>query len=177
MCKIDWRSSNTLLVATLALAGDVACGHFATQPHPLYPAPTRPAEQVATLSGPVGTVDGRDVSRKGNLFSLLPGCHVVGLRKQMSEGGLGGAWSVELPHTIYVFRMQAGRTYEIQILRQAAGGAGSAVSTVGNATSGGGVKIEAVERDATGKSLGVLAPARSNAEIEACQAVDEKDEK
>jgi hypothetical protein len=172
MSKLASQVKDAVLVSATILLG-TSCGQFNTRARPLYPAPVRPADQVATLSGPVGAVDDVDVSRQGNLFSLLPGCHVVSLRKQVSEGGVGGAWSIDLPHTVYAFRMQPGRIYEIQILRQSAGGAGSAVTTVGNATSGGGVKIEAVERDGNGRPVGTVAPVRANAEIEACQGSDE----
>jgi hypothetical protein len=154
--------------AIVVVGGSLACGQFHAQPHPLYPKPVRPSEQTATLSGPVGKVDGLDVSKRGSLFSLLPGCHVVSLRKELGEGGVGGAWSIELPPTVYALRMQAGHSYEIQTLRSSAGGAGSAVSTVGNATSAGGVKIEAVERDAEGKLVGALTPVGSVPESEAC---------
>jgi hypothetical protein len=156
--------------AIAALGGVFGCAQFHAQPYPLYGEPVQPSERIATLSGPIGVVDGKNVAKRGSLFALLPGCHVVSLRKEMSEGGLGGAWSIELPEHTYVFHMQAGHTYEIQALRQSSVGAGSAVSTVGNATSAGGVKIEAVDRDAHGKILGLVAPVRSQAEMQACAA-------
>lgn len=158
------------LGAIAALSGALGCAQFHAQPYPLYGEPMQPSDRVATLMGPIGVVDGKNVAKRGSLFALLPGCHVVSLRKEMSEGGLGGAWSIELPEQTYVFRMQAGHTYEIQVLRQSSVGAGSAVSTVGNATPAGGVKIEAVDRDAQGKILAVVAPTRSSSEIEACAA-------
>jgi hypothetical protein len=153
-----------------ALGGALGCAQFHAQPYPLYGEPMQPSDRIATLMGPIGVVDGKNVAKRGSLFALLPGCHVVSLRKEMGEGGLGGAWSIELPEHTYVFHMQAGHTYEIQVLRQSSVGAGSAVSTVGNATPAGGVKIEAVDRDAQGKLLGVVAPARSQADTQACAA-------
>ncbi len=159
-----------IVTGAIAIAGSAACGHFAQRPHQLYPEPTRPADQVAMLSGPVGTVDGTDVSRQGSLFSLLPGCHVVSLREQISEGGMGGAWSAELPRTVYAFHMVAGRSYEIQVVRQSMGVTSGTVTTFGDAPASGGITIRAVERDANGTALGKIAPVRANAEIEACQA-------
>jgi hypothetical protein len=140
-----------------------ACGHMGTTPHPLYDGLARPAQEVAVLSGPIATVDGVDVSRQGTLFSLLPGCHLVVLQSQIGEGGVSGAWSADIPKRVYAFRMKAGNSYAIDASLLPGNHA------VGTANVGG-VKITAVEQDSRGKKVGTIAPARSEAEIESCQA-------
>lgn len=146
-----------------------ACSHFQPATHPLYAGPTRPTHEVARLSGPIATVDGVEVSRVGTSFSLLPGCHVVELRRRIGEGTTSGAWSAELRYTQYAFRMKAGASYEIEVQLQP-----------GNAAMGsanvGGVLIEAVERDPSGKVVGVVSPVRKPAEVDACLAWDQQDQ-
>ena len=44
---------------------------------PLYAGPRADADQVATLKGPIKSVDGRDVADNGSIFELPVGCHVV----------------------------------------------------------------------------------------------------
>jgi hypothetical protein len=139
-----------------------ACSHFQPASHPLYAGPPRPTAEVAGLSGPVATVDGVDVSSVGSSFTLLPGCHVVGLRRRIGEGNVNGAWSTELRYAIYAFRMTAGSSYEIDVHLQP-GNAG-----VGNANVGG-AQVEAVERNPAGKVIGVIAPVHKPAEVEACR--------
>jgi len=154
-----------LAAGMLALGGDMACAHFQAATYQLYEGPGRPTEEVARLGGPVATVDGVDVSRLGSSFALLPGCHVVVLKKKVGEGGVGGAWSADLGHIVYAFRMKAGHAYEIDIHTQPGNGG------VGNANVGD-VKIKAVERDLRGTSLGAVTPVRNQAEIEACHDSD-----
>jgi hypothetical protein len=110
------------------------------------------------LNGPVAAVDGVDVSRLGTLFTLLPGCHVVEMKDNIGEGSVSGAWSATLEPRAYAFRMQPGHSYGIEIRLQ----------TTGSAI--GWVKIDAVERDGSGVVLGHIAPLRSEAELQACQA-------
>ena len=159
-----------LFAGTLALASGGACGHFQSAPRPLYPGESRPAEEVARLTGPVATVDGMEVSRLGPAFALLPGCHVVVLKRKVGEGGVSGAWSADLGRVAYAFRMKAGNSYEIDIHTQpGSGGVGTA--NVGD------VKVKAVERDARGKALGAIAPVRNEAEIEACHESDQGEQR
>jgi hypothetical protein len=151
----------TLFWCTLALAGSIGCRHIGPMPYVLYPGPARAPEQVATLDGPVATIDGTDVSQHGSAFALLPGCHVVVLQARIGEGGMGGAWSTVIQHRTYAFQMMAGHSYAIQV-RLKSGDQSLGTGSVGEA------KIEAFERDEKGQKLGALAPVRSNADVEAC---------
>ena len=65
----------------LALAGAGCVTQVAT-PYPLYPTSqaVRP-EQTAVLQGRIAQIDAQDVGRYGSLFALLPGCHIVVLKK------------------------------------------------------------------------------------------------
>lgn len=145
----------------------VACSHFQPAAHPLYPGATLPTEQVARLTGPVARVDGADVSRLDGAFALLPGCHVVELRRKIGEGTVSGAWSADIPPTTYAFRMRAGRSYEILVHLQS-GNQGVGSANVGS------VRVEAVERDSEGRTVANLRPVRKPADLEACQAWDEE---
>jgi hypothetical protein len=155
--------SRTLLAGMLAIASGAGCGHFLPVPHPLYPGPVQPSDKVAVLTGPVATVDGADVSSQGTSFALLPGCHIVALKRKIGEGNMIGAWSADLRPTVYAFRMEAGRSFEIDIHLQHSGNDSVDNATVGVA------KIDAVERDARGTALRSIAPVRSDAEVEACR--------
>jgi hypothetical protein len=149
-----------LLAAIPGLA--TACGHVGAPPHPLYAGPTRPANELAMLSGPVAKVDGIDVSHLGALFSLAPGCHVVELQSSIGEGGVSGAWSADIPSHVYAFRMLAGRSYVID-LRLLPGNHGVGTANVGS------VKIKAIEQDSQGNKLGNLTPVHGHADITACE--------
>ena len=152
-------------LGTLALASSGACAHFQAAPRSLYPGPERPAAEVARLSGPVARVDDVNVSHHGSAFALLPGCHVVVLKRNVGEGGVGGAWSADLGLVVYVFRMKAGNSYEIELHTQPGNGG------VGNANVGG-VKVKAFERDGRGKALATVEPVRKEDEVEACREAD-----
>jgi hypothetical protein len=132
-------------------------------PRPLYDGPTRTAQEVAMLSGPVAKVDGVDVSEQGAVFALLPGCHVVTLQSRIGEGGVSGAWSADVRKQVYAFRMKAGNSYSIDV-RLLPGNHSVGTANVGS------VKILAIEQDGRGKKIGTLAPARGRADIEACHA-------
>jgi hypothetical protein len=73
---------------------------------------------MARLFGPIGSVDGQDVSHMGKSFALLPGCHTVMLAEktgQINDLGNGG-YVASLPqHAVWAFRMQGGHTYEIAV--------------------------------------------------------------
>jgi hypothetical protein len=150
------RPMTVLFLGVTALFG--GCAHFPTGPHPLYSGPALPAEQTATLSGYVGKVDDVDVSDMVGPFGLLPGCHVVTSRNTVGEDSPSGAWSVVMPKRTFAFRMQAGHAYEIQVQRQ---GSGSETS---------GLKMRAVELDASGKRLAEVAPVHGKADVQACHA-------
>jgi hypothetical protein len=139
----------------LLLAGCIVRGGDA---HPLYPGPPRPPAEVARVIGPIGEVDGQDVSHLGKSFALLPGCHVVKLARKTGEistlGGSGG-YVATLPGAVYAFRMQAAHTYEIEVVLESSSG------PVGPIT------IRAWDRDAHGGATEV-GPAVSTAEIDDC---------
>lgn len=141
------------------MSGLAACIVRGGTTRPLYPGMERPDDnEVARLIGPIGEVDGQDVSRQGKAFSLLPGCHIVKLAPKTGEinklGGAGG-YVATLPGWIYAFRMQATHTYEIEIV----------IDSVTGPT--GTFIIRAWDRDEKGGAL-ELSPARSTAEIDDC---------
>jgi hypothetical protein len=154
---------NHLVAVAASVVLCSACGHMGATPRPLYDGPTRTAQEVAVLSGPVAKVDGVDVSEQGAVFTLLPGCHVVTLQSRIGEGGVSGAWSADVRKQVYAFRMKAGNSYVIEV-RLLPGNHSVGTANVGS------VKILAIEQDSGGKKLASLAPARGRADVEACQA-------
>ncbi len=148
----------------------VTCSHFQPAPHPLYPGPARSPIEVARLGGPIAKVDGADVSSLGGNFALLPGCHVVELQRKIGEGSMSGAWSRDLGHRVYAFRMRPGWSYEIAVHLQPGNDA------VGNGNVGQ-VTVQAIERDASGKTVANVLPVRKNADVEACQQWEEDQSK
>jgi len=92
------------------------CGLHATRGVPLYPklGDGPGPDHVATLYGPIQTVDGEDVSRKGQTFELMPGCHVVTLQRNIGEGSASGAWAANLPHLTVAFAMKPAHRYAIR---------------------------------------------------------------
>lgn len=112
----------TLRLATAAVLGLAAsttagCHSVGKSGYPLYPpsaVPPAPA-QIATLVGPVNTVDDVNVRDKGRTFQLLPGCHIVTLERNVGQGGDNGAWAANLPRITYAFEMKPGHLYKISI--------------------------------------------------------------
>jgi hypothetical protein len=105
------RSIFRVSAAAALLAGCIVRGGDS---HPLYPGPERSQTEVARLVGPIGEVDGQDVSKLGKAFALLPGCHVAKLARKtgaINTLGGGGGYVANLPPALYAFRMQAGHTY------------------------------------------------------------------
>jgi hypothetical protein len=147
------------VAVAVAVAG-VACMVGRPAAVRLYDPGARPEErdQVATLYGPIGSVDGRDVSAQGSAFELLPGCHVVTVRSKVggTNTGTTGAWSATLGGA-FAFRMQPAHTYAIDL------------RAIGDSTMSGEVRIEASDSDASGDKRPVP-PARGTADIEACRA-------
>jgi hypothetical protein len=101
----------------VASALATACGTQVTRGYPLYPrlGDGPGAEKVATLHGPIQTVDGQDVSSKGQTFELMPGCHIVTLQRNIGEGGMSGAWAANLPRLTVAFEMKPAHRYGISI--------------------------------------------------------------
>ena len=126
--------------------------------HPLYPGPERSRAEVARLIGPISEVDGQDVSRLGKAFSLLPGCHVAKLAAKtgaINTLGGGGGYVANLPPALYAFRMQAGHTYEIEVV----------IDPITGPT--GTLTLRAWDRDEHG-GASELSPATSTAQIDEC---------
>jgi hypothetical protein len=153
MTRSFFPPSARLLVLSLL----PACITGGGRSHQLYPGDARPPAEVARLIGPIGAVDGQDVSKFGKSFALLPGCHVVKLAEktgEISEMGSGG-YVASLPAALYAFRMQARHTYEIQ------------VQLDGNAPPVGRITIRAWDRAPDGLSV-EISPVASPAEIDDC---------
>jgi hypothetical protein len=160
------RIASTFALAAVLTIAFATCRHFQYDAHPLYEGEVLPAAEVAKLSGPIAKVDGVDVSHRGSLFALLPGCHIVELPTQLGEGTSNGAWSVNIGHVSYALAMKAGRLYAIDTELQP----GSSAST-GNASVGG-VKVTATERDVDGKAIAKLSRVHNKRDIESCRAAD-----
>jgi hypothetical protein len=152
-----------VLLALLLVSASSACSPIGrVRAFPLYPHPEhrRSPEAVAQLTGPVGQVDGVVVESLGTAFELLPGCHVVTLRRwigEMSSNG-GGAWSADLPTMVYAFRMRPGRLYAID------------VDVRFRSSMYGTLKITAQERDGAGALLAEVNLVRSSQDVERCMA-------
>lgn len=141
--------------AALLLAG---CAIGPTRGKPLYAGERRPLASVATLRGPVLTVDGNAVSARERSFELLPGCHVVVSGGSVGHGADREAWLAHLPTTAFAIRMQPGATYSITFAIDPALGRGP----IGTG------RILASERDAQGYSRAVPA-AQNEDELAACR--------
>jgi len=152
MTKSTFRRS-ALLAAFLSPACIVRGGDT----RPLYPGAPRPPAEVARVIGPIGEVDGQDVSHEGKSFSLLPGCHIVKLAAKTGEINTvgSGGYVANLPPAVYAFHMQAAHTYEIEVVIEATTG------PIGPIT------IRAWDRDANGGGL-EQSPVTSSAEIDDC---------
>lgn len=127
--------------------------------YPLYPNPEvrREPAKIARLTGIVATVDGVDVTSKGNTFDLAPGCHVVTLVRTIGQGGEHEPWTVDVPRWVYAFRMTGGNVYAIEHRVQ--------LATDQNGT----VAVSAVERDGSGTIIGSVKPSRGGQDIEECK--------
>jgi hypothetical protein len=157
MTRSSSRASRSALVAALLLSACITGGGHA---RPLYPGDPRPPEQVARLFGPIGSVDGQDVSRLGKSFALLPGCHVVRPVSKVAQVDktAPNAYVARVPTDLtYAFRMQAGHTYELEV-RPADNTGYTSVDAV----------VQAWDRDAQGGATAV-SPIASTAEVDACQ--------
>jgi hypothetical protein len=99
----------------------------------LYPGDEEDLARVATLLGPIATVDGNDVSKKGTSFELRPGCHVVVNRSEFLDHDVAlnnGAWQGRMPVWTFAFQMKSGYTYAVeQKVEATTGGMGRGVVT------------------------------------------------
>ena len=159
------RSSSAVSAVALAAATLLvpACIVHEGEPHPLYTTnePPRPPDQTAKLFGPIKTVDGEDVSKQGQSFTLLPGCHVVRLLEKVGhiDSHNGGGFIGTLGHTTFALRMKAGHTYEIDL--------GNNTGTMRPLNQ---MTIQAWERAADGSGATSIPPVKSGNEIDACRA-------
>ena len=149
----------TALIAALA----AACASARLGPgYALYPNPQNrfPDDRVAKLVGPIGSVDGRDVSAlsaQGVVFDLLPGCHVAQLNGDMIRTNDYVTWVGPIPRFVFALRMKAGHRYFIR--REIIRGIDS--------TSGRVIAI-AHEEDSAGAST-PLSPVQKGEDIRACE--------
>ena len=127
--------------------------------YPLYPNPQvrREPAKIARLTGIVATVDGVSVASNGNTFDLDPGCHVVTLARTVGQGGEHEPWSADVPRLVYAFKMTAGHAYVIEHRVQMA------------SNRSGSVNVSAVERDASGATVGPVPPVRGGQDVEDCK--------
>ncbi len=106
-----------LSVVTLAVALS-ACGVAgAERGFPLYAGDRAGIDQVATLSGPIGTVDGREVADKGGSFELRAGCHVVTTKTEFLDHDTTiniGAMMGHHPVLTFAVLMKPGFSYVIE---------------------------------------------------------------
>jgi hypothetical protein len=117
MTRSSSRAASAALVAALLIP---ACIAREGRPYALYPNPerARAPQEVARLVGPIGDVDGREVSRLGRSFALLPGCHQVKLARKVGEVNTvspTGYVATLPPDVTYVLNMQAGHSYEFEV--------------------------------------------------------------
>jgi hypothetical protein len=114
-CGSPSRSVLTAAAASIfALAA--SCSPAQLGPgYPLYPDPqNRQADDaVARLVEQIGSVDGQDVSGRGQVFDLLPGCHVVELHGEMQRTNTYVTWVGQMPNSVVELRMKAGHRYFI----------------------------------------------------------------
>src|ERR1700690_3892244 len=107
-----WPWVATALAAAITFV--TACAPAPLGPgYPLYPDPQSrlPDDRVARLVGPIGSVDGKEVSAQGDGFDLLPGCHIVQLHGDMARSNGNFYWVGPVPRFIFALRMKAGHRY------------------------------------------------------------------
>ena len=117
MTRSSFRAASAAVVAALLIP---ACITREARPYALYPNPeqARPPQDVARLVGPIGSVNGRDVSRLGKSFAVEPGCHELKLARKVAEVNTvnpTGYVATLPPDVTYVLNMQAGHSYEFEV--------------------------------------------------------------
>jgi len=113
----------------------------------LYAGPLADSSAVAKLTGHVRVVDGKNVTKYGRNFELMPGCHVVTTPSNWGGVGESGGVVANTGPITYAIRMLAGHSYSIEV--KPAGSAGSIQN----------VRIIAKEKDPTGKVTDTFSPA------------------
>ena len=158
------RSGGAAILGLAMLIGlsTSACGSIGrVRAFPLYPGADHPRtpESLARLEGPIQFVDSLDVEAHGTVFDVLPGCHVVTLRRTIGDiSQNGGVWWADLGWLTYAFRMKAGRVYSVEYT--------TAFGSAGHGT----MRLAAYERDSEGRVLGTVGLVRSEGDIVACRA-------
>jgi hypothetical protein len=158
---MSWRAVAPAAVACAALACTACTSSRDIAAYPLYPnRETRvlTRDQIARLFGPIASVDGRDVSRLGGAFEVLPGCHVVRTRADQVEstsyvtviGRPGGR--------VFALRTKPGYTYIVK--REVSDRFGSMYLRA---------DTFAQELSETGAETSVIHPADSPDELAACE--------
>jgi len=108
------RISHPMMVVAMLSAGGCITG--TRHGYPLYPHPPLVDQQrVAFLSGYVHDVDGRDISKHGQSFDLLPGCHIVGTPPKSGMMDSQGGVVVTTGPNIFAIPMKAGYSYIIEV--------------------------------------------------------------
>jgi hypothetical protein len=155
VAAVSSRTLSGALALLLAAAGSGCLG--VAHPAALYGNGDHLAsDQVATLYGPIASVDGKDVSGKGRTFELLPGCHLVQLLRQVGDSSNTGSWSAHLPPYLFAIWMRPGRAYVISYQVQSNGGPT------------GTIYFDAEERDRSG-TVRRFGPARGQEDVERCK--------
>ena len=108
MKKISALFTLFLLSACFA-GGETAYPLYSPSEQPL------PRAEIATLAGPIESVDGQRVAQLGHSFALKPGCHEI--TNQTQWGGSDGmsASIAHLPELTYAVQMRAGYSYALEI--------------------------------------------------------------
>jgi hypothetical protein len=145
-------------VASIFLAACCAGCLAATAPGetPAQGAPAEPAAEsegpTANISGPVAYVDGKPARRRGAFFPVRPGCHVVRTDTNMVTSTDQVTVRVTIEPADFALPTRAG--YEYFIERQFYDDR---------------VRIQAHERDASGKVVQSFFPTKDEAELKACR--------
>jgi TonB family protein len=141
-------------------AGHLGCLTVGGRGFPLYPQtePLPDASHVARLSGYVRVVDGQVVSGHGNLFELLPGCHIVRTPTSWGTSGYGGAVVATTPELTFALPMRAGYQYEVAIVADAPTAPTEAID------------VKAYERDPRGVLLQTFSYATSQRDLDRCES-------
>lgn len=134
---------------------------------PLYPVTGAPldASRVARLSGYVRYVDDQDVSRRGGVFDLLPGCHLIRTPTSWGKSSNMGAIVAATPELTFALLMRAGYQYSIELIADTPSGPS------------GDVDVKAFERDAQGKLVQTFGWAKSTQDLKHCASAAAEVEK
>jgi hypothetical protein len=142
----------------LLLVGCAACITQSTQAMPLYsPSDAVGAAQAVLLSGYIARVDNRDVSALGDLFEVLPGCHIVTTPTRWgTETSASGMVAFTGPVT-FALQMTAGHRYAVIVDTGSFGKPSFTVS----------VRMDETTR--AGDLVRSIGPVKGSGQVEACR--------